>query len=139
MTDDFTDMRPEPVRRDIPPARMMLERLAYAERGAGVFLAVNGIPTPIRDCDWVLARPCGCVVSIMSAYSLDALCATESDAWHEMYDVEPHPHRRVRDVHIRRMQAEGWTVRVETRTEAARIHLREPDHEHDTPGSVDDD
>lgn len=132
MSDDYTDMRPEPVSRDIPPARMMLERLAYAERGAGVFLAVNGVPTPIRDCDWVLARPCGCVVSIMSAYSLVALYATEADAWHELYDTDPHPHRRVREARIRRMQADGWTVRAETRTEAVRLFQAKADHEHDT-------
>lgn len=124
----FEDMRPVPVSRDDVDTKTWLDRVAQAEREIKIFLDVDGVPVSIHDCDWTLVKPCGCVASIMSACAAGEVYATENDAWHELYDVEPHPHKRVRETHIRKMKSEGWTVRVETRTKAVRLFRLKCDH-----------
>lgn len=132
MAEDFEDMRPVSVDGDTIRVAGWLSRLAQEQQAVKIFLDVNGEPVSIHDCDWMLIRPCGCVTSIMSAYAAGEIYATEDDAWHEIYDVDPHPHKRVRERDIRRMKAEGWTVCVAKRDESVRLHRMKPDHSHET-------
>ena len=137
MTDDYADMRPEPV-DSTPHIRGLLDRMKSAREAVQVLLTVHGKPVSAHDCDWVLARPCGCVYTIAHAYAFGELLATEEDAWHALYDADPHPHRRVRDVAIRRRKAEGWTLRVETIDDAVRMFRQKPDHDHPETKGHDD-
>jgi hypothetical protein len=136
--DGFEDMRPVPVPRAAMEDSGLLDRaarahaaLARAREEIRLYLDVDGVPTSIHECDWILVKSCGCVCSIMHACSLGEIYATEDDAWHEIYDIEPHPHKRVRERDIRRMKAEGWTVRATTRDEAVRLFRMKPDHRHE--------
>ena len=90
----------------------------------GIHITVNGELTPLRDCDWVLFTPCGCAVTIMSAVTRYETYPDAESVWHEIYDINegPHPHKRVRDVAIRRKKAEGYTVVPMLRVNAVKAH-----------------
>lgn len=78
---------------------------------------------PLNACDWVLTSPSGAVVTIMSAVTAEAVYATAADAWHEMYDTAPHPHKRERERAIKRMILQGYTLRLMRSEDAIEAHL----------------
>jgi len=105
-------------------SRRVHAAIREAEQACDLHITVDGVLTPLRECDWVLRTPCGHAHSIMSAVdSVDVYTDAES-AWHEMYDIQPHAHRRVRTQKITAMKGQGWTIVPMTRENAVKEHRR---------------
>lgn len=109
-----------------------------------IHITVNEQLVPLRDCDWVLLTPCGCAVTIMTAVTGYETYPDAESAWHEVYDMDPHPHKRVRDAAIRKMKNDGYTMVAMLRSDAIAAHRKVCGHslkngrQVDTAGSVDD-
>lgn len=106
------------------PAEILeaVEAWRKAADANAVKMEVNGEFRPIGDLDWVLKKSCGCARSIMHATAMDRTFYDMESAWHEIYSIDPHPHKRVRDREIKRMRAEGYVVVLMDRHEAVDLH-----------------
>lgn len=102
--------------------RAFLEQERTAREECDIHVTVGGKTTPLRDCDWVLRRPCGHAVSIMSAVQIDDVYPNAASAWPEMYSDEPSPYVRERDREIRAMQKAGWTLEALRTDDAVKAH-----------------
>jgi DNA-binding CsgD family transcriptional regulator len=111
---------------EIPPlpkeVRAFMERMRAAEQACDIHVTVGGKLTPLRDCDWVLRRPCGHVSALMHAVHGEEVYPHPASAWPELYSADPSPYVRTRDRKIRAMQAAGWTVEVLTTEDAVKAH-----------------
>lgn len=122
--------------------RKVQEAMRKAEEDCDIHITVNGVVTPLRECDWVLRTPCGCAQGLMSAVDLGDVYPDAESAWHELYDfMGRHPHKRVRDQKIRQMKAQGYTVVPMLRKDAIAAHKNVCTHHNKRPvqdtGSVD--
>lgn len=106
--------------------RKAQEAMRKAEEDCDIHITVNGVVTPLRECDWTLKATCGHVYAIMSAVTLDAVYPDVVSAWHELYAIgdHPHPYRRKREQKITAMQREGYTVEPMRRKDAVSEHRR---------------
>lgn len=106
--------------------RKVQEAMRKAEEDCDIHITVNGVITPLRDCDWTLKAPCGHVYAIMSAVNLDAVYPDAVSAWHELYAIgdPPHRYRRKREQQIGAMQRRGYTVEAMLRNDAVAEHRR---------------
>lgn len=62
---------------------------------------IDGVATPLDECEWVLWAPCGCVPGVLVADE----APTEDAAWREFY-----PTKRERD----RKQRQGYRMELVT-------------------------
>jgi hypothetical protein len=122
----MTDFTPQDTSSFSEKLSGALESLQNAMREArescDLHITVEGRVVPLADCDWVLISPCMHAQSLMSAVHLDGVIASEGDAWHEMYDIAPHAHKRVREREIKKMKEAGWTIRSFLRQDAVILH-----------------
>lgn len=72
-------------------------------------VTIGNETVPLKDCDWVLREPCGCVSAITSAVTGTTVLKDAESAWHELHDADGAP-RRVREEGIRQRRAYGCTV-----------------------------
>lgn len=79
---------------------------------------IDGVSHPLRDCDWVLRRPCGCAESIMHAVTSLVTVTSEDEAWEEFYCAVPRADRRRRAIKAARKH--GCTVALTTIHDAVR-------------------
>lgn len=119
-------------------AERVLRLSREAEESCTLHIPVEGVLTPLRDCDWVLVAPCGHAVSLMSAVSWDDVVPDAEAAWHELYSTEPHAHRRVRDREIKRMKSDGYDVVPMLRSDAATQYTIPCPHTNPTARKVED-
>ncbi|MEU0940363.1 hypothetical protein [Embleya sp. NPDC005971] len=94
---------------------------------------IDGVSRPLRDCDWVLRRPCGCAEAIMHAVSSLVTLTSEHEAWEEFYCDVPRADRRRRAVNAARKR--GYTVALTSIDDAVRAwEARCPHGEEPEPG-----
>lgn len=67
---------------------------------------------PLKECDWVVFKPCGCPTTVMLAqYDDSEALATESQAWDSLLDDLP-PAKRRKEIE-RRLKA-GFRMELVT-------------------------
>ena len=100
---------------------------------------VNNETVPLKDCDWVLREPCGCVSAITSAVTGSRVLKDAEAAWHALHDADGAP-KRVREEGIKQRKAYGCTVEAMLLHDAVAAfqarctHVRGGRAVEDTPG-----
>jgi len=59
---------------------------AATKQASGLFVTVNGEPTPLTDLSWYQTAPCGCTCAVTLAETEWYVIATEADAWRRFYE-----------------------------------------------------
>lgn len=129
--DDVPLLSPE-IREWLVKERAKVERCKLT-------VTVGGETVPLKDCDWVLREPCGCVSAITSAVTGSRVLKDAEAAWHALYDADGAP-KRVREEGIKQRKAYGCTVEAMLLHDAVEAfqarctHTRGGRSVEDTPG-----